>query len=269
VTLLPDEAHGPGAAALLEASGSSGATPAEPGWLGVGLRARQPAQPGVVLSSVLRRSPAEASGLLVGDIVLGLGDQRVNSPDELSSLIARIGAGGRANLMLERQGRERLLAVTLGRNPGLEGQLRLGFLDVPAPELRGVEVAQGDVGPTLQALRGQVVVLEFWATWCSACRALLPRLNEWHERYRGRGGLVLAVTTDPVGKAAEDAQQLGLRYPVLSDPEGATAQLYQAFALPTLFVVDRAGIVRHVSVGYDPEQIAELEATLERLVSEI
>jgi thiol-disulfide isomerase/thioredoxin len=242
--------------------------PTLPGWLGVGLKGRSADQPGVVVSSVLRGSPAASHGVEVGDIVLGINDERVHSPEELSRLISKAGAGGRANLMLERQDQHHLLAVQLGQNPGLEGQLRLGFLDARAPELAGVEVAQGDVGPTLQALRGRVVVLEFWATWCGACRALLPTLNAWHERYQAEGALVLSVTTDPVGKAAQDASELGLHYPVLSDPKGVTAQVYQAFALPTLFVIDRAGVVRDVSVGYDPGRISELEATLKRLISE-
>jgi len=112
------------------------------------------------------------------------------------------------------------------------------------------------------------VVLEFWATWCGACRALLPTLNAWHEQLQTRGGLVVSVTTDPVGKAARDAAELGLAYPVLADPDGSTAQAYQAFALPTLFVIDRAGVVRDVSVGFDPRRIAELEATVARLLSE-
>ncbi len=243
--------------------------PAEPGWLGVGLSGRAADQPGVLISSVLRRSPAAVGGLQVGDIVLGIDDARVNKPEELSRLIAQKGAGHRASLMLERERQQRLLAVQMGQNPGLEGQLKLGFLDAPAPEFERVEVARGDVGPTLQALRGRVVVLEFWATWCGACRALLPTLNGWHERYQAGGALVLSITTDPVAKAARDAVELGLEYPVLSDPDGATAQLYQAFALPTVFLIDQAGVVRHVSVGYDPKQIAELEATLERLVSAI
>ena len=72
-------------------------------------------------------------------------------------------------------------------------------------------------------------------------------------------GLVVSVTTDPVGKAAQDAAQLGLTYPVLSDPDGMTAQAYQAFALPTLFVIDRdlvgyrndkAYIMSHSPAGY-------------------
>jgi peroxiredoxin len=110
--------------------------------------------------------------------------------------------------------------------------------------------------------------LEFWATWCGACRALLPTLNAWQERYQSGGATVVSVTTDPVEKAARDAAELGLVYPVLSDPDGLTAQAYQAFALPTLFVIDRRGVVRDVSVGYDPQRIAEIEATVARLLSD-
>jgi len=239
-----------------------------PGWLGVALSAREPDEPGVVISSVLRGSPAAVQGLRVGDVVLGINDGGVREPAEMARRISDLGAGARANLMLERQGQHHLLAVELGENPGPEGQLRLGFMGAPAPELQGVEVAQGGVGPTLQSLRGRVVVLEFWATWCGACRALLPTLNAWHERLSAAGGLVLSVTIDPVPQAARDAAELGLTYPVLADPAGATTQMYQAYALPTLFVIDRAGVVRDVSVGYDPDRIAELEATLQRLLSE-
>jgi thiol-disulfide isomerase/thioredoxin len=239
-----------------------------PGWLGVALTAREPNQPGVLVSSVLRRSPAALGGLEVGDVVVGIGDTHVNDPGELSRRVAGLGAGQRVGLMVQREGSDRLLAVELAENPGLEGQLRLGFVDAGAPELEHVEVARGAVGSTLEGLRGRVVVLEFWATWCGACRALLPTLNEWHARYGANGGVVLSVTTDPVAKAARDAAELGLDYPVLSDPEGMTAQAYQAFALPTLFVIDRRGVVRDVSVGYDPLRIRELEATLARLLAE-
>ena len=239
-----------------------------PGWLGVALMAQGPERPGVLISSVLRRSPAAVGGLEVGDVVMGINDARVNEPGELSHRVAELGAGRRANLMVERAGAPRLLAVQLGENPGFEGQLRLGFVDAGAPEFEHVAVASGALAPTLGALRGKVVVLEFWATWCGACRALLPTLNAWHERYQPGGATVVSVTTDPVEKAARDAAELGLVYPVLSDPDGLTAQAYQAFALPTLFVIDRQGVVRDVSVGYDPDRIAQIEATVARLLSD-
>jgi thiol-disulfide isomerase/thioredoxin len=266
---VPVEGAGPGAPvppafhqqeALADAGG--------PGWLGVALTGRPLDQPGAVVSNVLRRSPAALSGLEVGDIVLGVNGEPVLEPTQLSRFIASAGAGGRANLIVQRGTEQRLLAVPLAHNPGLEGQLRLGFLDAPAPEFAGVEVAQGNAVPTLQALRGRVVVLEFWATWCGACRALLPTLNSWHERYPAERAQIVSVTIDPALKAARDAAQLGMHYAVLSDPEGQTAQLYQAFALPTLFVIDQDGVVRDVSVGFDPARIRALEATVQRLISE-
>jgi peroxiredoxin len=254
------------------AASAVAASPAEPrgapGWLGVALSAPPPDRPGVLISSVLRRSPADVAGLEVGDLVVAIDDRRVNDPAELSYQVAMLGAGRRVGLMVQRQGVDRLLGVELGENPGFEGQLRLGFIDAGAPEFQQVEVAQGALPPTLEGLRGRVVVLEFWATWCGACRALLPTLNDWHQRFEAQGGLVVSVTTDPVSKASRDAAELGLEYPVLSDPDGSTAQAYQAFALPTVFVIDRAGVVRDVSVGYDPRRIAELEATVARLLSE-
>jgi thiol-disulfide isomerase/thioredoxin len=258
----PPSSQGPGPELMA-------AMPNTPGWLGVALSAQSPDRAGVIIRSVLRRSPAALGGLELGDVVVAIDDVRVNDPGAMSRRVAALGAGRRASFMVQRQGADRLLSIELGDNPGYEGQLRLGFVDSGAPEFEQVAVAQGSVGPTLEGLRGRVVVLEFWATWCGACRALLPTLNAWHERLQDKGGLVVSVTMDSVGKAAQDAAELGLRYPVLADPDGMTAQAYQAFALPTLFVIDRAGIVRDVSVGYDPERIAALQATVARLISEI
>lgn len=263
-------ADAPVAAPAAQAPVEQGGRPVQSaaGWLGVSLSARGAGEPGVLVSSVLRGSPAAVHGLEVGDVVLGVNDERVQSPEELSQRVSLLGARGRANLMLLRQNESRLLAVVLTENPGLEGQLRLGFVNLPAPELDGVAVAQGNVGPTLLALRGQVVVLEFWATWCGACRGLMPTLNDWHARLRAQGGLVLSITTDPLELATRSASELGLTYPVLSDPNGITATSYQAFAVPTLFVIDRAGVVRDVAVGYDRDRLEALEALLTRLASE-
>jgi peroxiredoxin len=96
----------------------------------------------------------------------------------------------------------------------------------------------------------------------------MPTLNGWHERYRAEGATVVSVTMDEVDKAASDAHQLGMEYAVLSDPEGNVVRSYQAFALPTLFVIDRAGVVRDVAVGYDETRLAELRRTIETLLGE-
>ena len=182
--------------------------------------------------------------------------------------MAESGAGGRVNLLVQRGSAQRLFAVSLVHNPGLEGQLRLGFVDAPAPEFSGVEVAQGDAAPTLQALRGRVVVLEFWATWCGACRALLPTLNDWHDRFPAQQAQVVSVTVDPATKAARDAAQLGMRYPVLWIPRADRPALSGLRVAHAVRDQERAGVVRDVSVGFDPKRLRALEATVQRLISE-
>ena len=115
-------------------------------------------------------------------------------------------------------------------------------------------------------LRGRVVVMEFWASWCVACRLTVPTLNAWKDRYGAQGLTVLGVTTDTPALAMEASVELGIDYPVLSDDDAETSRAYRAMALPTLFIIDRQGIVRDVMVGYSSARLAEAEATLRRLV---
>lgn len=241
---------------------------AAPGWLGVALSQPPRGESGVVVARVLRGSPADRQGLLAGDRIVAVNDVAAKTPSELSKHLAALGSGQRVGMAVQREGEYRLLGVELGENPGFEGQLRLGYVGQPAPELEGLAVARGAPGARLSSLAGRVVVLEFWATWCGACRALMPTLNGWHQRYRAEGASVVSVTMDPVEKAARDAFELGLEYSVLSDPEGNAVRGYQAFALPTLFVIDRAGVVRDVAVGYDPVRLRELRLTIEHLLAE-
>lgn len=119
---------------------------------------------------------------------------------------------------------------------------------------------------SLAELEGQVVLVDFWATWCPPCVASLPGLSRLHERYADRGFTVLAVNQEPeaVARVRAFAQARELPFPVLIDP-GSISQTYGVRSLPTSFLVDRQGVVRAAWRGLVSE--AKLEAALEGLLA--
>jgi peroxiredoxin len=238
------------------------------GWLGVELVASAPEQPGVTVRDVIRNSPAEHAGLRPGDVILRVAGEAVNEADDVVRLVGNNPAGARLGVSFARGNESRMLQVRLGPAPDDDGVMRMRYVGAPAPALLDLQSVQGSVEPTKNALQGKVVVLEFWASWCSVCRFLVPKMNEWHDRFAMQGVQVLGVTTEPVVSAAQAASQLGMGYAVASDGSGKTTEAYRANALPTLFVLDRRGIVRGVTVGYSSERIAGLQELIARLVAE-
>jgi peroxiredoxin len=237
------------------------------GWLGVELAAA-PEASGVRVRRVVRGSPAARAGLLPGDLIQRIDGAAVGEPRDVVQRVGALGAGHRLSVALRRGSSERLMAVVLDARPDDDGMMQMTFVGAPAPAFEALQTVQGSTPPSLTALRGKVVVLEFWASWCAACRIMVPTINDWHARYSAQGVEVLAVTTDPVTLASRAAYELRIRYPVMSDQSGRTTEAYGALALPTLFVLDKQGIVRDVMVGYSQARLAELELLIERLVAE-
>ena len=237
------------------------------GWLGVEL-VKVAEESGVRVRRVVRSSPAARAGLLAGDLIQRIDGKPVLHPEDVVRLVGIRAAGERVSVALRRGSSERLLAVVLDARPDDDGMMRMSYVGSPAPALEALESVQGTVTPTLTELRGKVVVLEFWASWCAVCRFLVPTINDWYARYTAQGAVVLGVTTDSVGLASRTAYELRMSYPIASDHSGKTTEAYGALALPTLFVVDRRGVVRDVMVGYSAARVAELEALIERLIAE-
>jgi len=243
------------------------AVPEGPGWLGVELKARAPAEPGVLIESVLPSSPAQVAGLAPGDVLLSVDGEAVLRPPDVVRIVSSHRAGERVALVFERQGQSRILAVGLGARPDSDALMATEFVGNPAPTFRELTAVQGNVPVEVTALRGRVVVLEFWASWCTVCRMTIPLLNAWHDRYAARGLTVLGVTTDPTGLATQASVELGISYAVHSDPEATTSKAYRALAIPTLFVIDRQGTVRDVVVGYQSDRLAEVESRVQKLLA--
>ncbi len=105
----------------------------------------------------------------------------------------------------------------------------------------------------LSEYRGDVVMINFWATWCGPCRQEMPLLDDLYARYNRVGFNLLGVNIDDdARRAMQMIEELGVNFPVLFDDSKEVSKLYQVEAMPVTVLVDREGTVRHVHHGYKP-----------------
>jgi len=105
----------------------------------------------------------------------------------------------------------------------------------------------------LKEYRGQVVLINFWASWCGPCRQEMPLLDEIYNKYMRAGLVLFSVNLDEQrDPAAEMARTLKVSYPVLFDERKDVSRAYQVGTVPVTVLIDRAGVVRYVSEGYKP-----------------
>jgi len=114
--------------------------------------------------------------------------------------------------------------------------------------------------------RGNVVLVNFWATWCGPCRVEMPHLNRLYDKYRSAGFVLLGVNIDDDPAAAKAlAGKLGLKFPVLLDTDKKVVGSYDLNAMPATVLIDRDGRVRHLHRGYREG----VEATYEQQVRDL
>ena len=105
----------------------------------------------------------------------------------------------------------------------------------------------------LSEYRGDVVMINFWATWCGPCRQEMPLLDELYSRYNRVGFNLLGVNIDDDSRRAmQMVEELGVNFPVLFDASKEVSKLYEVEAMPVTVIVDRQGTVRYVHHGYKP-----------------
>jgi peroxiredoxin len=136
------------------------------------------------------------------------------------------------------------------------------ILTLAMPAWAGVTDAQAPVF-TLQSVdgrtvslaqfKGDVVMINFWASWCGPCRQEMPLLDTIYKQYKDMGFTLLGVNVEPDPHGANAwLKKTPVSYPILYDPKSQVSQLYQVQAMPTTVIVDRQGIVRYVHNGYLP-----------------
>jgi peroxiredoxin len=121
----------------------------------------------------------------------------------------------------------------------------------------------------LSELRGQVVMINFWASWCGPCRQEMPLLDQLYQRYQPMGFTLLGVNVEEDSTAADKVlKQIPVSFPVLFDSENSVSESYQVRAMPSTFLIDRNGNVRYLHKGYQPGYEEEYQQQIRELVRE-
>ncbi len=123
----------------------------------------------------------------------------------------------------------------------------------------------------LHDLRGQVVIVNLWASWCGPCQAEMPTLEQIYREYHAQGLELLGVNAtltqaNEEAQARRKAEEWGLTFPLLLDPDGSVLQQYEGRSLPSTFLIDAQGVVQKVIVG-GPISEALLRIEVEKLLA--
>jgi thiol-disulfide isomerase/thioredoxin len=219
---------------------------AQPPWLGVVIEAAKPT--GVKIVDIVEGGPGHQGGLRKGDIVLTIDGIKVARPEELTTRVAEKGVGELVGLEVKRGDKQFLVDLPLGARPDKIKSTRDLLLDKPAPDF-ALDAAVGPNPARLADLKGRVIVLEFWATWCGPCAVTMPKLDEWQQKYGARGLAVVGVSAEELPIIKLHGKRAKLGYTLASDTAGGVFESYRVEAIPTLVIIDSRGVIRHIDVG--------------------
>jgi thiol-disulfide isomerase/thioredoxin len=145
--------------------------------------------------------------------------------------------------------------------------LAAGSAPAPAPDF----VLDSNTGKPikLSGLKGQVVMINFWATWCKPCRQEMPLLDSIYKQYKGKDFVLLGVNVEPDPKeAAGFLQKTPVSFPVLYDVKSQVTNLYKVAVMPSTVFVDKKGNLRALHRGYNPGDENEYMNNIRMLMRE-
>lgn len=122
---------------------------------------------------------------------------------------------------------------------------------------------------SLSEFRGQVVMINFWATWCGPCREEMPHLEALYQRYSALGFRLLGVNVEENSENAEAwLEEMPVSFSILFDPENRVSELYDVIAMPSTVLVDRQGNIRFSHDGYQPGYENDYQTQIRALIRE-
>jgi len=231
--------------ALLASGARAKAAAGEVAWIGLEL---EPGPRGVVVKRVLEASPGEQARIRPGDVLLSVGGAKVTSAEQVIAAVRSHPVGERLHVTLAGPAGERSVDVQLEARPDPGDYQRKTLLHRAAPDFHP-RVQSGARLDKLSSLKGRVVLIDFFATWCGPCMDALPTVEALHEKLASKGLEVVGVSTEEPAVVAAAAAEHGLKYRLVADEGEAISARYHVYALPTVVVIDRRGVVQEIAVA--------------------
>jgi cytochrome c biogenesis protein CcmG, thiol:disulfide interchange protein DsbE len=162
-------------------------------------------------------------------------------------------------------------AIAYGATRYLRHELFPVELGTKAPNFTALTLDSIPKEKTLADYRGQVVMINVWATWCLPCRVEMPSIEALHKTYGPKGLKIVAVSIDDPGTdpgIRAFAKQYGLTFEILHDPKGAITDLYDITGYPETFIVGKDGLIRKKLMSATDWNSPEARALVDRLLTE-
>jgi peroxiredoxin len=145
-----------------------------------------------------------------------------------------------------------------------------GLVGKPAPDFAVAQAANGKGKVALSKLRGKVVLVDFWGTYCEPCKKSFPKLQDLHTKYAASGLRIVGISEDE----ADDkdhipgfASTYGAKFAVGWDEDKSIAKSYKPETMPTSYLIDKNGVVRYAHVGYHDGEEVEVEKEIKELLA--
>ena len=121
---------------------------------------------------------------------------------------------------------------------------------------------------TLPKLKGKVIYLDFWASWCAPCKASFPVINGWQEQLASKGFTVLGISVDETAAAMEGfLKKNKVSFPIVRDAAQKLVAAANVSTMPTSFLIDKQGVIQNVHTGFRPKDAADLLAKINALLA--
>ncbi|MFC1584199.1 redoxin domain-containing protein [Fibrobacterota bacterium] len=201
----------------------------------------------VRIQQVFKDASGDQAGLQPGDFILAIDRVPLDGRKTLIESVSSKSVGQVVELKIGRG--EKIFHQKMALSPRPEDMKAITRLLIgsKAPPLDGSYYSKH--GGSLEENRGKIIILDFWATWCSPCLMTLPILEELNRDYYSRGVRIIGISSEPLETLKSFQQKHPHNYALFHDDSQQTQKKYMAWSYPTLVYIDRYGIIQRIEAG--------------------